>query len=65
MNLFKSFSQSIRTVAVGISFVAASSALLSNVAQASDITGAGATFPYPILAKWAEDYKKATGVGLN
>jgi len=32
---------------------------------AADITGAGATFPYPIYAKWAEAYKKATGVGLN
>ncbi len=34
-------------------------------ANASDITGAGATFPYPIFAKWAEEYKKATGIGLN
>ena len=34
-------------------------------AQAGDITGAGATFPYPIYAKWAEAYKKETGVGLN
>lgn len=34
-------------------------------AHAADITGAGATFPYPIYAKWAEGYKKATGVGLN
>lgn len=34
-------------------------------AQAADITGAGATFPYPIYAKWAEGYKKATGIGLN
>ena len=33
--------------------------------QATDITGAGATFPYPIYAKWAEAYKKETGVGLN
>ena len=33
--------------------------------QAADITGAGATFPYPIYAKWAEAYKKETGVGLN
>ena len=33
--------------------------------QATELTGAGATFPYPIYAKWAEDYKKATGVGLN
>ena len=34
-------------------------------AWAADITGAGATFPYPIYAKWAEGYKKQTGVGLN
>jgi phosphate transport system substrate-binding protein len=33
--------------------------------QAADITGAGATFPYPIYAKWADAYRKATGVGLN
>jgi phosphate transport system substrate-binding protein len=32
---------------------------------AADITGAGATFPYPVYAKWAEAYKKETGVGLN
>ncbi len=31
----------------------------------ADITGAGATFPYPIYAKWAEAYKKETGIGLN
>jgi phosphate transport system substrate-binding protein len=34
-------------------------------ASAADITGAGATFPYPIYAKWAEGYKKATGTGMN
>lgn len=34
-------------------------------AQAADMTGAGATFPYPIYAKWAEAYKKTTGNGLN
>lgn len=33
--------------------------------QAADITGAGATFPYPIFAKWAEVYKKIENVGLN
>jgi len=32
---------------------------------AADITGAGATFPYPMYAKWAEVYKKETGIGLN
>ena len=34
-------------------------------AQAADISGAGATFPYPIYAKWADAYKKVTGNGLN
>ncbi len=34
-------------------------------ALAADITGAGATFPFPIYAKWAELYKAQTGTGLN
>jgi phosphate transport system substrate-binding protein len=34
-------------------------------ALAIDISGAGATFPYPIYAKWADAYKKETGNGLN
>ena len=34
-------------------------------ADAADISGAGATFPYPIYAKWADAYKKETGNGLN
>jgi phosphate transport system substrate-binding protein len=36
-----------------------------NTAVAADISGAGATFPYPIYAKWADAYKKETGIGLN
>ena len=43
-------------------------ALLSFVAitaHATDITGAGATFPFPIYAKWAEGYKKVSNVNLN
>src|SRR5215218_5361277 len=40
-------------------------ALSSAAANAIDISGAGATFPYPIYAKWADAYKKETGVGLN
>jgi phosphate transport system substrate-binding protein len=36
-----------------------------STAMAADMTGAGATFPYPIYAKWAESYKAATGNGLN
>jgi phosphate transport system substrate-binding protein len=39
--------------------------LFTGVASAADLTGAGATFPYPIYAKWAEAYKSATGIGLN
>ncbi len=34
-------------------------------AAAVEISGAGATFPYPIYAKWADAYKKETGIGLN
>ena len=34
-------------------------------AAALDLTGAGSTFVYPVLASWADAYKKATGVGLN
>ena len=34
-------------------------------ALAADITGAGATFPYPIYAKWADAYRKSTGNGMN
>ena len=46
--------------------VAASAAVaLVGVAQAVDISGAGATFPTPIYSKWADAYKKQSGVGLN
>ncbi len=37
----------------------------SHAVVAADITGAGATFPYPIYAKWAEAYKARTGNNLN
>ncbi len=38
---------------------------MSTGAMAADISGAGATFPYPIYAKWAEAYKQTTGIGMN
>jgi len=41
------------------------SAAVALPALAADISGAGATFPYPIYAKWADAYKKETGNGLN
>ena len=40
-------------------------ATLATPAAAADITGAGATFPFPVYAKWAEAYNKETGNGLN
>jgi phosphate transport system substrate-binding protein len=46
---------------VGALMVAAAVA----TAQAADISGAGATFPYPIYSKWADAYKTSTGIGLN
>src|SRR4030081_2383152 len=45
--------------------VAAGLVAASTSAFAADITGAGATFPFPIYAKWADAYKKETGHGLN
>lgn len=45
--------------------VAATGLLLSLSVHAAEITGAGATFPFPIYSKWAEAYKAQTGIGLN
>jgi phosphate transport system substrate-binding protein len=48
-------------------FIAAGLAIVLGVAsaQAADITGAGATFIYPILAKWSDSYNNATGTKIN
>jgi len=47
-------------------FAGAAIALASaTTAYAADITGAGASFPFPIYSKWSEAYKKEAGVGLN
>src|SRR3954454_16737854 len=48
-----------------LSVAAAALALPATFALAADISGAGATFPYPIYAKWADAYNKETGIGLN
>jgi phosphate transport system substrate-binding protein len=53
---------SIKSVLTGL---AVSLAISSAPVKAADISGAGATFPYPIYAKWADAYKKETGNGLN
>jgi phosphate transport system substrate-binding protein len=39
--------------------------LVAIPASAAEISGAGATFPYPIYAKWAEAYKDKTGTSMN
>ena len=45
--------------------VVAALAAAASLGQAQDVTGAGATFPAPIYAKWADAYNKATGVRIN
>jgi phosphate transport system substrate-binding protein len=50
----------IRSFATGIAVLA-----FTGLAAAQDVTGAGATFPAPLYARWAADYNKATGVKIN
>ncbi len=57
------FNRIVKSLVIAVGAAFSFSAALS--VQAADMTGAGATFPYPIYAKWAEAYKKATGNGLN
>lgn len=57
MKLFRSLA------AAGVVVAGLGAALTATLA--ADISGAGATFPYPVYAKWAEAYKKETGNGLN
>jgi phosphate transport system substrate-binding protein len=56
-NSFKGFA--------GVALLTAATAIGATLARAADISGAGATFPYPIYSKWADAYKKETGNGLN
>jgi phosphate transport system substrate-binding protein len=50
----------IRTLLAAVSAVA-----LASGAFAAEISGAGATFPYPVYSKWADAYRQQTGIGLN
>ncbi|QYF93602.1 phosphate ABC transporter substrate-binding protein PstS [Massilia sp. PAMC28688] len=45
--------------------VGATAVVASSVSHAADVTGAGATFPAPVYAKWADMYKKASGNAVN
>jgi phosphate transport system substrate-binding protein len=49
---------------LGLTLLAAATVAAAPLA-ATDLSGAGATFPYPIYAKWAEAYKAQSGVGMN
>jgi phosphate transport system substrate-binding protein len=53
----------VKNVIAGVAGLAAATAVTS--ALAANISGAGATFPYPIYAKWAGAYQGVSGVGLN
>ena len=53
----------LKRILIGIA--AASTIAYAGASRAIDITGAGATFPYPVYAKWAEAYKAQNGVGMN
>jgi phosphate transport system substrate-binding protein len=57
VNIIRNVSKTL--LAVGALVVA------TEITMAADISGAGATFPYPIYAKWADAYKKETNIGLN
>ena len=52
-----------KTTLVGSTALA--SAVLVSAAFAQNVTGAGASFPAPVYAKWADQYNKATGVKVN
>ena len=48
-----------------ITLAGLASALSAASTRAAEITGAGATFPYPVYAKWSEAYQGKTGIGMN
>jgi len=55
--------KTVRSIAVALSTAALFSGVAS--AQSVDLTGAGATFPYPIYSKWFNDYAQSSGVKIN
>jgi phosphate transport system substrate-binding protein len=54
-----------RSLLAGVTLVLASSMNLASAGEVSQLNGAGATFPYPVYAKWAEKYAKEKGIRLN
>jgi phosphate transport system substrate-binding protein len=54
-----------RSKLISVAAIVAGAAMSMSIAQAQEVTGAGATFPAPIYSKWADAYQKATGVKIN
>lgn len=48
-----------------LALFAAATLVTMGLTQAADITGAGATFPYPVYAKWGSAYQQQTGIKVN
>lgn len=55
----------VKSVALKLGALILGAGLVAGSAAAAEITGAGATFPYPLYSKWAESYKAKTSTGLN
>src|SRR5437868_921728 len=53
------------TIRIHVASAALAALAFAGVAAAQDVTGAGASFPAPLYARWAADYNKATGVKIN
>ena len=54
-----------KVIRIALLALAAASAVGVSAQEVKALTGAGATFPYPIYSKWAYEYRNVTGVGLN
>jgi phosphate transport system substrate-binding protein len=54
-----------RQIVIRMLLAAMAAVAFAGGSRAADISGAGATFPYPIYSKWADAYRKETGIGLN
>ena len=59
------FSKFLATACAALALVSCSAPESAPNAPAADISGAGATFPAPVYAKWAETYRAETKIGLN
>lgn len=55
----------LRRLLIGVASLGLAATIGLSAASAGDISGAGATFPFPIYSKWADAYKSQTGIGLN